>query len=386
MPRFLATADQHLGAGPDLGLHPGDRLAEQEEVWRATLALAREYECDAVLHGGDLFDKRRPTPEEVLAATRPLVEHRDEGGCPVVMVLGNHERSGVSEATMPAVLSLSDFMHVAHAPEVDEFAGVSIAMLPWAPVARIVAAHDGGDRDDVNAYAAELLVATARGLRAKVDGPAILLSHFMVSGSALPSGLPVEQTHEPVLELAELEALGFDACVFGHVHKGQVFGEGTFYVGSPMPVDFGETGYDHGCFILEPDTLSGAYVPRFVPIASRRLVTLDYSDVDELADDVASGMIAGGEIVKVRLAVTREQAQRLDVAALKRDLYEAGAYKVASVSLDVEREERARVEGLSEEIDEMQALRMWCESVGINGPREAALVERHERYAGAVRV
>jgi exonuclease SbcD len=379
--RALCTADNHLGSGPDLGRTPGERLDEQEAVWRRTLELAREYECDVVLHGGDLFHKRRPTPEEVLAAVRPLREHQAEGGCRVLMCIGNHERSGTSEATMPTALSALDVLYVSHSPEPIGGGDVTICTLPWAPVSRIVAAQDGGDRDDVNAYAAELLLATARGLRAKADGPSILMTHFAVSGSSLPTGLPVDQLREPVLELAELEAIGFDAVVCGHIHKAQVFGDGVFYVGSPMPLNFGEAGYDHGCFLLEPDTLSGAYVPRFVPIESRRLVTLVYPDVKHEVEppDITDA------VVKVKYRATQDEARSLDVAALKRSLIEGGgAYKVASVQVEVERTERARVEGLTDELDEMAAFDLWLDSVGINGDRAAMLRERTQAYLGLV--
>ena len=130
--RALATGDNHLGSGADLGRVPGERLAEQEQVWRRTLELAREYECDVVLHGGDLFHRASPSPEEVLAALRPLVEHAEVGGCPVVMALGNHERRGVSEATMPAAIGELDVLHVSQSPEaLGTFGGVTVCTLPW---------------------------------------------------------------------------------------------------------------------------------------------------------------------------------------------------------------------------------------------------------------
>ena len=388
--RALAVGDNHLGAGSDLGLAPGDRLAEQEQVWRRTLELARDYGCDVVLHGGDLFDKRRPSPDEVLAALRPLTEHAEAGGCPVVMTLGNHERSGVSDATMPAALAALEAMYVSHSPEiVGTFGGVTICALPWAPVSRIVAAQGGGDRDDVNAYAAEILVATARGLRDNVDGPAILLSHFSVSGSSLPTGLPVDQLREPVLELADLEALGFEAIVLGHIHKGQAFGEGTFYVGSPMPLNFGEAGYDHGVWIVELDSaVSGTWVPRFVPIGSRKLATLDVfgPDVVTIGDSYfAYEDLVADSVVKLRIRADAETARKIDVSALKRGLVEAGAHKVYAVELEVERQERARVEGLTDDLDELSALDLWLEATELEAVRAAVLRDRATRYIEAVR-
>lgn len=394
--RALATGDNHLGSGADLGRVPGERLVEQEQVWRHTLELAREYECDVVLHGGDLFHRASPSPEEVLAALRPLVEHAEAGGCPVVMGLGNHERRGVSEATMPAAIGELDVLHVSQSPEaVGAFGGVTVCTLPWVSAGRLAADAGGSDRDRLNDHAAELLVEAAWRLRGSVEGPAILLTHFSITGSALPNGLPVDQLREPVLELAALERLGFDAVVAGHIHKGQIMGRDdvpVFYVGSPMPQNFGETGYDHGCFILESSGMHGLLSPRFIPIESRPLRKIALSAlelevpagggpnfVDWEEHDVA------GAIVKVTIHATAEQARGLDLAAFKREVYEQGAHKIAAAQLEVEREERQRVEGLSEELGEMEALGLWLQANGINGARETELRARTERYLEAVR-
>ncbi len=407
MPRFLACGDLHLDAGPDLGHAPGDRLREQEDVWREILELAVDQEVDAVLFAGDAFHKARPTPEAMLAFERPLVDFT--AGLPVIAILGNHDVAGVSLGTGLEVFAEAGLLTLAREPAIHRVAGVSVCCLPWVSASRLVAAQGGGDRDDVNEQAAELLLATARGLRDQVEGPAILLTHFSISGSALPNGLPVDQLREPVLELGELEALEFDAICAGHIHKGQHLATDPnepycpiFFVGSPMPLSFGETGYEHGVWILEthevvrPDVLG--FAPRFIPIESRRLVTLDV-EVDKplpgwhdkptyvVAVDEPEMFLSGymldnvrGAIVKVRIRATQEAARRLDVAALKRSLYEAGAHKVYAVQLEVEKPERARVEGMSEELDELEALGLWLAASGIDGVLAERARDRTQKY------
>lgn len=408
MPRFLCVGDLHLDAGPDLGRAPGDRLREQEDVWRRCLEIAVEEDVDAVLFAGDAFHKARPSPEALLAFERPIVED-GPGPAPIIAILGNHDVAGVSLGTGLEVFAEAGLLTLAREPAIHAVAGVSIACLPWVAASRVVAAQGGGDRDDVNAQAAELLLATARGLRAKIDGPAILLTHFSISGSALPNGLPVEQLREPVLELGDLEALGFDAIVAGHIHKPQAFGDGTFYVGSPLPLNFGEAETEHGVWLLEADPATRSQgerdllVPRFIPIASRRLEMLDFVvDEEGIAGWIAphagtfsvlpghafvipDGLTAGA-VVKARVRATADAARRFDVAAFRRAICDAGAAKVWSVQLEVEKPERARVEGLTEELDELAALELWMEASGVNGTRAEALRERTERYLGVVRV
>jgi DNA repair exonuclease SbcCD nuclease subunit len=384
--RALAVGDLHAGAGSDLGREPGDRLREQERVWARALEIAREEECDVVLNAGDIFHRARPTPAEILAVERPLIEHREEGGPPVIGIIGNHEVSGTSTESVPMALGMAGLWTLHTLPSARRAPnGTSVCFLPWAPVSRIVAAHDGGDRDDVNQLASEMLLTIARHLRSEVDGPAILLTHFSISGSSLPNGLPVEQLREPVLELGELEALGFDAIVAGHIHSPQEFRDGVFYVGSPLPMNFGEAGTEHGVWIL--DLPGGA---RFVPIESRRLVTLPL-----LAHDILNGALTGGlledsgilegVIIKARITATQEDARRLDIAGFKRALYELGVEKVWAVQLEIEKPERARVEGLTEELDELAALDLWIEAQSLNGSQAEALRERTEVYLGVVR-
>jgi len=216
MTRFLAIGDLHLGAGPDYGREPGDRLRDQERVWSDALALAVEHDVDAVLFAGDAFHRRRPTPAEMIAFQRPLQQFSSEHDIEVVAISGNHD---CEAADLPTALDV-------FGREVDLYTqpgvwhadgGASVACLPWTPVSRLIATRNGGDRDDLNREAAELLVATARGLRASIPTgqPAVLMAHWSVSGASTPTGVMTDDFREVVLELAGLDALGFDAVVLG---------------------------------------------------------------------------------------------------------------------------------------------------------------------------
>ena len=85
---------------------------------------------------------------------------------------------------------------------------------------------------------AEGLVEIARGLFAQMaTGPKYLVGHWSVTGASTPTGLPTDLFREPVLDLAALDTIGFDAIVLGHIHKPQMIptpsGRPIFYVGSP---------------------------------------------------------------------------------------------------------------------------------------------------------
>jgi exonuclease SbcD len=382
--RLLCTGDLHLGAGAAFAPHPGERLAEQAAVWAQIVSIAEEHECDAILFAGDAFERPRPTPAEMLAFGQPL------GTIPVYAIPGNHD---VISADAPNALEVFQLGHGApllehdRKPGIFDGAGVFVATLPWAPVSRLVAAHGGGERTAINDYAATLLVETARGLRAQIPAgdPAILMVHWSVSGAVTPTGADVGIFAEPVLDLADLETLGFDAIVAGHIHAPQVLEDWdplAFYVGSPMPLNFGEAGVRHGVAILDTERNSAGHLPyQFVQIQSRRFVTHDLDlTTHEGIFDLASLSDVRDAIVKVRYRATPEQARRIDHAALKAALYEAGAHHVYNIEPTIERENRARVEGLDESLDEMDALSMYLDAQEINGDRAGALRQRTSEY------
>ncbi|MFZ2491631.1 MAG: metallophosphoesterase [Thermoanaerobaculia bacterium] len=94
--RVLLLADTHLGL--DLPERPrSDRPRRGEDFFAAyTRALLPAFrgEVDLVVHGGDVFFRSRVKPGLVLRAFEPLKRVAD-GGVPVVVVPGNHERSAI---------------------------------------------------------------------------------------------------------------------------------------------------------------------------------------------------------------------------------------------------------------------------------------------------
>lgn len=359
MTRFLLTGDSHLGKSAHLY---DTRLAEQEQVWRDTLELARERNVDAVIHCGDLFDSRRPSPDVMLAAERPLVEHRFQRGCPVLAIPGNHEVGGVDDDTPLEVLAEAGLLSMYPRSDVEHAGRSKIGFLPWTPVARLVAARGGGDRDSVFADAADLLVRIAAGLRE--DGAELLVGHWSVSGSQLPSGLPVDQLRETVIPAGELERLGFAYVALGHIHRPGHFGDGTcFYVGSPMPLDHGEAGVEHGCWIVDLH----ARETEFVPLESRRFVTIRLVDLEDLSD-------APGAVVRVK--DTLPAGATFDAREIRETLLAAGAKRV-DLAITVERAARPdREPVLDTDRGPEELLAAWLEQNGHDDTERLAELAR----------
>jgi len=381
--RYLACSDLHLGAGADLGLTPGERLAEQRVVWETILNLAAERDVDAILFGGDAVHRNKPTPEELMAFAEPLASCE----IPVFAINGNsHDFVGPDQAmAVDVVAALNDGFQLFTSPDVFPLPGGAVlACLPWTPVSRIVAAQDGGDREEVNALAADLLLEVARGLAADCvasypGAPRILMTHFAISGDS--DGISTF-AREPVLPLSDLEQLDFDIIVAGHFHHGQMLATNPsepvmpiFYCGSPMPLNYGEGGYDHGVWILE--WYENGWMPEFVPLASRSFVTLG---LDDLPD--ADSADLDGCFVKVRGTMVDADHRRFDVAACRERLELHGAYSV-TFDLTVEREHRDRGHVLVDGQTRLEQLAAYLAATGVNGSVGAAMLAKAEGLISA---
>lgn len=385
MTRLLCTGDLHLGAHPEYGRAPGDRLDAQQQVLGRILGIAVERDVDLILNAGDTFDGPGIPPEQ-LGVYASFVHAANSVELPIVALTGN----GKHDAAMRTVNGMEIFnripgITVCSTPRIVDVAGTAIACLPWVHPGRLVAARGGGDRDDLNREAAELLVATARGLRASIpDGtPAVLAYHGSISGASLPAGIPTDELREPVLDVLDLAALGFDVIVASHIHVAQwVWVEGfvwqephpdgqstlapaVLYTGSPMPLNFGEANVAHGVWIL--DVGDGDTGAEFVPIDSPRFETIaveldpDGNPPDSMLELLTRTGVVDDAIVRVRYTATQAQHRRLDVAALRRTLLDAGA-AVVKVSAEIVREDRARVDGVTEELAPLAAFDLWVDA------------------------
>lgn len=404
--RLLCFGDLHLGAGTDYGCAPygpGSRLDDQRLLLDRILDVAMDEACEGILFAGDAFHRRRPSPSEIVV-WRDFITRAESIGLDIVAIDGNHD---VVSADLPSALETvkpRSSYEVSRRPTVIGLGrSVYVATLPWTPPARLVASRNGGDRDAIHDDVAELLLGAARELREEItfrardrNGPhtAILMLHWSISGASTPSGIPTDLFREPVIPAAGLEELGFDFIVAGHIHKPQVVGAlkespNLFYTGSPCVIDFGEANVEHGVWIIDTEERTS----RFVQVEDRRFITYD---VDHTDGDDFSQLLEGyephlehwrfdGAVVRVRYTATPEQARRIDHPAIRQSLIDAGASKVYAIQPTIIREDRARVEGVDENLEPLAAFDAWLASQGITGDKADALRERAGRYLEDVR-
>jgi DNA repair exonuclease SbcCD nuclease subunit len=187
--------------------------------------------CSALLHAGDLFERRSTARERAAVAdwVRDCAITMD-----VVIVRGNHDQ--LEEHDIWPQLRTTRGVYATDATGFAVVGGAMIAMMAWPRKANVEAA--GGD-------AREAMRATLRGLGdllATHDGPRILLAHAMVRGSRTSTGQELIGS-ELEIGLEDLALARADLYALGHIHAHQswdVAGAPAIYPGSPRRANFGE--------------------------------------------------------------------------------------------------------------------------------------------------
>lgn len=393
--RVLFTSDWQLGAGTALGSGdhgPGSRFQDQVDILDRIVDLAIKEKVSLFACLGDVFERSRPNPSEILAVqavVRRLLSHNIR----CLFIAGNHDSRGAALPTALEIFAGTGCV-VSLLPSIFPFEAIDpddptfvIATLPWVPPGSIVSAMPDVARDDINDMAAQGLVGGARVLaeRCKTEYPdakSILVGHWAVSGAALPTGLDTAMLREPVIPLEGLTGAGFDLVAFGHIHAGQVLATTptpVFYAGSPQVNSWGEVEGEHGVWIYD----SAERGLRFHPIAdNKRFVT---SNIDATVEDDYSRFDVEGAVVRVNITGTATELRAFDMAALRATLIAGGAVKVLLKPNQIAVARARLSEIASDTLDESGALDLWLSSQMIAEPLAGRMREAHGAYLEVVR-
>jgi exonuclease SbcD len=291
--KLLHTSDWHVGKA----IRGHSRADEHRAVLAEIAAVAAEEAVDVVLVVGDLFETAAPTPESEEIVYRALLGLA-ETGATVVVVAGNHDNPRRLEAVAP-LLALGKVELLAAPARPDDGGVLSVetrsgeparvARLPFVSQRGIVRAEEllelGADQRS-GLYADRV----AHLLRALGDGFAddtvnVVAAHLFVENGLLGGG---ERSGHTIFDYA-VPSVAFPAdahyVALGHLHRAQVLPGPTQirYCGSPLQLDFGESGDTKSVTIVEASAGVPADV-REVPLTSGRALRTLTGSLDALAE------------------------------------------------------------------------------------------------------
>ena len=281
--RFLHTADWHIGKI----VHEQSMLADQAYILEQLIEQVEEYEVDAVLMAGDLYDRSLPPKEAVSLVNQTLSRLINELEVPVFIIAGNHDSnerieylSGVAEAKQ---LYMEGTLK-AHTRKVS-LKEADIYMMPYADHVLIRQALDQPEiRTIEEAVAAQVEQITSSDEFDRSQINMVMFHGYVISGSR--TSLEESDSERP-LSIGTAEWIdqsifdAFDYVALGHLHKGQKVGSNRIrYSGSPLKYSKSEATHQKKSFIIDIDRDSLEVTP--VPLIPKRDMRIVRGAFDDL--------------------------------------------------------------------------------------------------------
>ncbi|MGZ0080034.1 exonuclease SbcCD subunit D C-terminal domain-containing protein [Methylomonas sp. YC3] len=261
MLRILHTADWHLGHQ----LHGVSRHFEHQQFLNWLLDALIQNEADVLIVAGDIFDSANPPAAAQAQLYDFLVKARTSlPGLSIILVGGNHDSASRLDAPEPILNALG--VHVVGGLTRDEDGDIDWARLlvpltnsageirAWCgamPFLRNADLPTNNDESDplifgMKSLYAELVDQLSQ--KAGQDGRMILTGHcYMVNGAVSElSERKILGGNQHALPL-ELFPENIAYVALGHLHLAQQVGGNQHirYSGSPIPLSFDESDYNH---------------------------------------------------------------------------------------------------------------------------------------------
>ncbi len=362
--KLLHTADLHLGMtnysklDPQTGLET--RLLDFFNTFDQIVDTAIKEDVDVFIFAGDAYKTRDPSPTQQRGFGQRL-KKLTKAGIPVVLIVGNHDTPNAEgKANTLDIYSALELDDVFVSRKVEllniktKSGNLQVVTAPWL------------HRQDFKSLAEKLATLYEK---LKPDSPAILAGHLEVEGSSFGSekGLAIGSDVTTPLALLSNKKLSYVAL--GHIHKHQVLGQNppVVYSGSPERIDFGEEKEDKGFILVDiPDKGQASF--KFIPSGARKFLTIPVkllADDQNPTDTVLQAILKHNvqdTIVRVTIDIPADLLKEIEMDKIKKALQ--SAHYIAGISKNIERKERAKIEGAEEveKLTPLEALQKYFQS------------------------
>lgn len=261
--RFFHLSDLHLG----IKLYEHDLLKDQKAILDEIVALTRQYQPDAVVFAGDIYDRSVPPVEAVALFDDFMTQLR--AALPngeIMLISGNHDsaqrldvfRSELSDRGIHMIGNppMQKGETIERVTLTDDFGAVNFYLLPFVRPGMVRNVFDTKENGDNLSYpeAFSRLLALSP---LNPDERNVLVSHqfFLPDGGDAAN---IERAENEVKQVGNLDAIpasliaDFDYAALGHIHKPMKVGSETLrYCGTPMPYSLSEENQQKGILMVE---------------------------------------------------------------------------------------------------------------------------------------
>lgn len=261
--RFFHLSDLHLG----IKLYEHDLLKDQKAILDEIVALTRQYQPDAVVFAGDIYDRSVPPVEAVALFDDFMTQLR--AALPngeIMLISGNHDsaqrldvfRSELSDRGIHMIGNppMQKGETIERVTLTDDFGAVNFYLLPFVRpgmVRNVVDTKENGDNLSYPEAFSRLLALSPL----NPDERNVLVSHqfFLPDGGDAAN---IERAENEVKQVGNVDAIpasliaDFDYAALGHIHKPMKVGNETLrYCGTPMPYSLSEEKQQKGILMVE---------------------------------------------------------------------------------------------------------------------------------------
>lgn len=261
--RFFHLSDLHLG----IKLYEHDLLKDQKAMLDEIVALTRQYQPDAVVFAGDIYDRSVPPVEAVALFDDFMTQLR--AALPngeIMLISGNHDsaqrldvfRSELSDRGIHMIGNppMQKGETIERVTLTDDFGAVNFYLLPFVRpgmVRNVVDTKENGDNLSYPEAFSRLLALSPL----NPDERNVLVSHqfFLPDGGDAAN---IERAENEVKQVGNVDAIpasliaDFDYAALGHIHKPMKVGSETLrYCGTPMPYSLSEENQQKGILMVE---------------------------------------------------------------------------------------------------------------------------------------
>lgn len=373
--RFFHLSDLHLG----IKLYEHDLLKDQKEILDEIVALTRQYQPDAVVFAGDIYDRSVPPVEAVALFDDFMTQLR--AALPngeIMLISGNHDsaqrldvfRSELSDRGIHMIGNppMQKGETIERVTLTDDFGAVNFYLLPFVRpgMVRLVAGtKENGDNLSYPEAFSRLLALSPLNPNERN----VLVSHqfFLPDGGDAEN---IERAENEVKQVGNLDAIpasliaDFDYAALGHIHKPMKVGSETLrYCGTPMPYSLSEENQQKGILMVEMGAkgdVQTTVLPLHPVHQVRKLRATREALLSGASEDFVSICVIGAEA-----------AEMVGLRELLRERYPN------LLELRREREETVELEALQERTETLSPYELCLQFAGerLNAEEKALLTE-----------
>lgn len=340
--RFFHLSDLHLG----IKLYEHDLLKDQKAILDEIVALTRQYQPDAVVFAGDIYDRSVPPVEAVALFDDFMTQLR--AALPngeIMLISGNHDsaqrldifRSELSDRGIHMIGNppMQEGETIERVTLTDDFGAVNFYLLPFVRpgmVRLVIGTKENGDNLSYPEAFSRLLALSPLNPNERN----VLVSHqfFLPDGGDAEN---IERAENEVKQVGNLDAIpasliaDFDYAALGHIHKPMKVGSETLrYCGTPMPYSLSEENQQKGILMVEMGAkgdVQTTVLPLHPVHQVRKLRATREALLSGASEDFVSICVIGAEMVGLRellrerypnlLELRREREETVELAALQ---------------------------------------------------------------------